>query len=116
MRKKYALACDLKDKPDLIAAYEEWHTPEKIWPSVLKSLGDSGILNMEIYRTSNRLFMVIEVDSSFSFERKASMDEANPKVQEWEELMDQFQQRLPWGLQGEKWVLMNSIFKFEKTR
>lgn len=39
------------------------------------------------------------------------MDAANPKVQEWERLMDGFQQRLPWAKSGEKWVVMDKIFE-----
>ena len=108
--KKYCLAVDLKDNPELIAEYDNWHKTENAWPEIIKSITDSGINNMEIHRTGNRLFMVMETDDSFSFERKAAMDGSNPKVQEWERLMWKFQQPLPWAKDGEKWVLMNKIF------
>lgn len=108
--KKYCLAVDLKDEPELIAEYENWHKTENAWPEIMKSITDSGINNMEIHRTGNRLFMIMETDDSFSFERKAGMDNSNPKVQEWEQLMWKFQQPLPWAKDGEKWVLMNKIF------
>jgi L-rhamnose mutarotase len=39
------------------------------------------------------------------------MDGANPKVQEWEELMWKYQQDIPHAKPGEKWVLMNKIFE-----
>ena len=45
------------------------------------------------------------------FEKKAAMDAANPKVQEWENLMWKYQQALPSAKQGEKWILMNKIFE-----
>ena len=48
------------------------------------------------------MFMILEVDESFTFERKAAMDAANPKVQEWEALMWKFQQALPGSKLGEK--------------
>jgi L-rhamnose mutarotase len=35
-------------------------------------------------------------------------------VQEWEQLMWQFQQELPNAKPGEKWMLMERIFKLEK--
>jgi L-rhamnose mutarotase len=38
------------------------------------------------------------------------MDNANPKVQEWESLMWKYQQALPWAKEGEKWILMEKIF------
>lgn len=109
--KKYCLAVDLIDNPELIAEYDNWHKKENAWPSITKSIIDSGIYNMEIYRTGNRLFMVMETDDHFSFEHKAAMDIANPNVKKWEELMWKFQQPLPWAQKGEKWILMDKIFQ-----
>ncbi|HEY0677642.1 MAG TPA: L-rhamnose mutarotase [Chitinophagaceae bacterium] len=107
---RYCLALDLVDDPILIAEYEQWHRPGKVWQEVRQSLVDSGIIDMEIYRTGNRLFMIIETDDTFSFERKAALDASDPKVQEWEQLMWKFQQPLPWAAKGGKWVLMDRIF------
>ena len=109
--KKYCLAVDLIDNPDLIAEYENWHKKENAWPAITKSIADSGITGMEIYRTGNRLFMIMETDNNFSFERKSAMDSANAKVQEWEQLMWKFQQPLSWAEKGEKWILMDKIFQ-----
>ena len=109
--KRYCLAVDLIDDPELIAEYENRHKNENAWPAITSSITDSGITNMEIYRTGNRLFMIMETDDSFSFEQKAAMDDANAKVQEWEQLMWKFQQPLPWARKGTKWILMNKIFQ-----
>ena len=109
--KRYCLAVDLIDDPELIREYENRHKNENAWPAITKSITDSGITNMEIYRTGNRLFMIMETDDSFSFERKATMDDANPTVQEWEQLMWKFQQSLLWAKTGEKSVLMDKIFQ-----
>lgn len=106
---KYCLTLDLKDAPALIAEYEKYHTA--IWPEIHKSIAGAGITNMEIYRHDNRLFMIMETDDSFSFEKKAEMDAANPKVQEWENLMWNYQQPLKNAAKGEKWVLMKKIFQ-----
>jgi L-rhamnose mutarotase len=106
--KRYCLALDLKDDPQLIAEYEAYH--RAVWPEIKQSILDSGITNMEIYRFGNRLFMIMETDDSFSFDRKSTMDSSNPKVQEWEQLMWKFQQPLPGSKPGEKWVLMERIF------
>ena len=35
---------------------------------------------MEIYRTGNRMFMIMETTDDFDFSTKAAMDEANEKV------------------------------------
>ncbi|PWV49505.1 L-rhamnose mutarotase [Chitinophaga sp. S165] len=106
--KRYCLALDLVNDPVLIAEYEAYH--RKIWPEIQKSIVDSGITNMEIYRIMDRLFMIMEVNESFSFEAKGAADAANPKVQEWEQLMWKYQKALPVAKPGEKWLMMDKIF------
>lgn len=107
--KRYCLALDLKDDPQLIAEYEKYH--EKIWDEITLSIKDSGINDMEIYRLGNRLFMIMETEDNFSFEAKSKADADNPIVQEWETLMWKYQQALPMAKEGEKWILMDKIFK-----
>jgi L-rhamnose mutarotase len=105
---RFCFALDLKPDPALIAEYEAQH--RTVWPEVLASLRRAGIESLEIYRIENRLFMVLEAGDDFSFEKKAMLDAANPKVQEWEMLMWKYQQALPTASPGEKWVLMRQIF------
>lgn len=107
--KRFCFSCDLKDDEKLIAEYEQYH--KKIWPEIDASIKGSGIENLEIYRVGNRMFMIMEVNDTFSFEAKAAADASNPKVQEWEELMWKYQQALPFAKPGEKWVQMKKIFQ-----
>lgn len=109
--KTYCLALDLKDDVTLIDAYEKHH--QQVWPEIISSIKNSGIDSMNIYRTGNRLFMIIQAMDDFSFEKKGEMDKSNPIVEKWETLMDQYQQRLPWAEKGVKWVLMDEIFKLD---
>ena len=113
MLTRYCLALDLKNDPQAIAEYDRYH--QDVWPEVLKSIRDAGIINMEIYRYSNRLFMIMDVDETFSFEQKAAADLANEKVQEWEALMGRFQQVLPGTDPNDKWrwKLMDKVFSLE---
>lgn len=112
MSKRYCLTLDLQDDPQLIADYKRYH--EKIWPEITKSIKDSGIEDLEIYQLGMRLFMVMEVSEQFSFDAKARADRENAKVQEWENLMWKFQKPLPNAKPGEKWLLMDRIFKLDK--
>ncbi|MBL7767964.1 MAG: L-rhamnose mutarotase [Flavipsychrobacter sp.] len=105
---RYCLALDLKEDPELIAQYEAHH--RAVWPEILASIREAGILDMQIYRTGNRLFMIMEVSAAFDGAAKAAADATNPKVVEWEQLMDTFQQRLPWAAPNQKWVPMEKIF------
>jgi L-rhamnose mutarotase len=111
--KKFCLALDLKDDAKLISEYEAYH--KAVWPEILKSITDSGITNMEIYRAGNRLFMIMETIDEFSFEAKSKADAANQKVQEWEQLMWKYQQGLPTAKEGEKWMLMQKIFEIPRS-
>lgn len=108
MTQRLCLALDLKDDPALVAEYTRLH--ERIWPEIAASIRDAGIVSMEIWRIGNRLTMVMETDERFDAAAKAVADAANPKVQEWEQLMWRFQQPVPWADPGQKWVPMQRIF------
>lgn len=107
--RRICYACDLKDNPELIQQYIEYH--QEVWPEIKASIRDAGIMDMEIFQVFNRLFMIMEVNETFDPDIKSKMDTENPKVQEWENLMWKFQQSLPNAEKGEKWVRMQKIFK-----
>ena len=106
--KQYYLALDLKDDATLIAEYEALH--KIISPEILKSIKDSGIQRMQLFRAGNRMFMIMDVSENFSFEEKEKIDKGNPLVQSWETLMWKYQQALPFAKPGEKCVLMDKFF------
>lgn len=108
---RYCFALDLIADETLIREYLTYH--EKVWPEILDSITGSGITHMEIYRVSNRLFMIMETTENFSFEAKSAADTSSEKVQEWENLMWKYQQAIPGGQAGEKWRLMNKIFDLQ---
>ena len=108
-RRRYCLALDLNNDGKLIAEYEQYH--KAIWPEIKESILQGGITDMEIYRLEDRLFMIMETNEDFSFDKKTAMDNANPAVQKWEELMWKYQKAIPGGKPGEKWRLMEKIFK-----
>jgi len=106
---KYCFALDLKDDKKLIEEYKVYH--HSVWPEIIKSIKEAGVEDLEIYLVGNRLFMIMTVNPTFSFEKKASMDANNLKVQEWETLMWKYQEALPTAKEGEKWLLMDKIFQ-----
>ena len=106
--KRYCLALDLVNDPAMISQYIEHH--KAVWPEITDSIKKSGIVDMQIFNVADRLFMVIEVEEGFSFEKKNKMDNQNPYVIKWEELMSTYQKTLPDALPGEKWILMEKVF------
>jgi L-rhamnose mutarotase len=112
---RLCFALDLNNDPELIAEYERWHQPDRIWPDILQSLRSSGIEEAEIFRTHDRLVLVLEVPADFSLDAKAAADAANERVTAWETVMWRYQKPLPWARPGEKWILMQRIFSMRET-
>ena len=104
------LILDLKDDPALIAAYEAHHRPGAVPEAIVRSIRASGIEEMEIHRCGNRLVMVMEASEHFDPGAKSAADAADPAVIAWEELMDNYQQRLPWAPSDTKWMDAERIF------
>ena len=111
--KRYCFSCDLKDDPKLIAEYKEYHAPGNAWPEITQSSKDLGVVDLQIYLTGNRMFMIMDVDERFDPVKKAEVDANNPKVKEWEALMWKYQQALPWAEDGVKWISLEKIFQQE---
>jgi L-rhamnose mutarotase len=107
--KRHCLALDLKEDEALIKKYEEYH--QEVWPEIIQSIKESGIRDMQIYRVGNRMFMIMEVEDDFTFEKKAQIDATYPENEKWEELMWKYQQALPFAKPGEKWLLMEKVFQ-----
>ena len=109
---RHCLTLDLQDVPAKIAEYKRYH--EKIWPEIRDSLYAAGVTQMEIYLLGTRMFMIMDVNEGFSFEKKAQMDSANPKVLEWEAVMANFQ-AVPEGANPvRRWQAMEKVFDLSK--
>jgi L-rhamnose mutarotase len=107
----FLLICDLKDDEEAIQAYVNCH--KAVAPEILESIQIAGVHQMSIYRWRNRLSMILIGDDSFSFEKKAKLDNSNPKVQEWEAFLGQFQTNLPGTPPNWRWALTEKIFEFK---
>ncbi|OOG41356.1 L-rhamnose mutarotase [Rhodanobacter sp. C05] len=105
---RHYYALDLRDDAAAIAEYERLHRPENVWPQITASIRASGVEEMEIFRTGNRLVMAVQVADNYDASARHGIDD--PMTQAWEALMDRYQQRLPWAEAGQKWVPMTRIF------
>lgn len=110
--KSYAQVLDLKDDPDVIEKYKEYH--RNVWPEVLESLRDVGIQKMKIFLLGNHLFMYYEAPDSFDPQRDfQSYTERNPKAKEWNDLMATFQRKVPGAAPDDWWTPMELVFDLD---
>jgi L-rhamnose mutarotase len=107
--KRFCLALELHRDPALIAEYIEHHREGRA--AIHQSIRDAGVLDMQIFELDGRLCMVMDTADDFSFERKAQLDAANPAVQQWETLMEKFQQVDHATDRASKWRPMQKIFQ-----
>ena len=57
--RQYCLTLNLRDDDELIREYEGYHKPGNVWPEVIDSIRESGILDMRIYRSGLLLIMIM---------------------------------------------------------
>jgi L-rhamnose mutarotase len=105
---RHCLTLDLKNDETAISEYKRYHV--KIWPEVRDSLIEAGVLDMEIYLMGTRMFMIMDVNDVFSPSAKAAADRVNAKVQEWEAIMHDFQEKLAESGPEQWWVEMDRVF------
>lgn len=108
MRRRICRALDLVNDASLIAEYERRHAAGAVWPAVIEHLRATGILEMEIWRASDRLFMIVELE-----EEGRPRAEEPTEVTRWESEMSRFQRPLP-GADPDKWMPMTRIFSLDE--
>jgi len=107
---RHVLLIDIDDEPDAIARYEDWHAAGALPPAIGVSIRQAGIVAMEIYRTGDRLVMVLDTREDFDPAAKAAADANDPAVRAWEQQMDGVQRPLAWATPGAKWTEAARIF------
>ena len=110
--KRYCQTLDLRDDPQLIEQYVEAHA--HVWPEIQAGIREVGILDMQIYRLGNRLFMIMDTVDAFDFEADNARLATLPRQAEWEAYVSQFQGCDPAAPSTAKWQRMERIFKLEK--
>ena len=107
--KRYCQTLKLTDNPELIEQYVEAHA--HVWPEIIEGQHAVGILEMQIYRKGNRLFMICDTVDDFDWERDMKRLATMPRQAEWEAYVSQFQGCAANARSDEKWQLMEKIFQ-----
>ena len=111
MPKSIAQVLDLKNDPEVIAKYEEYH--RNVWPEVLDSLENIGIERMEIFRSGHHLFMYCTVPDDFDPKSDFQNYASSERAAEWNDLMSTYQQKVEEADEGDWWHPMSLAFDSE---
>ena len=109
--KRYCQTLELVNDPELIEKYCELHA--HVWPEIIEGQRAVGILDMQIYRFENHVFMICDTVDDFDWEKDMARLAKLPRQAEWEAYVAQFQGCDPSAPSTAKWQLMERIFKLD---
>ncbi len=108
--KRFCQTLELRDDPELIAAYKQLHDQEHMWQEIIDGIRSVGILEMEIYLLGTRLFMIVETPADFDWIESMTRLATLPGQSRWEELTARYQKAASQAASKDKWQLMERIF------
>ena len=109
--KRYCQTLELANDEELIRKYVEVHA--HVWPEVMEGQSEVGILDMQIYRYQNRVFMICDTVDDFDWERDMARLATLPRQTEWEAHVAKYQGCDPSLPSASKWHLMEQIYHLE---
>ena len=109
--KRFCQTLELVADEALIEQYMEVHA--NVWPEVMAGQREVGILDMQIYRSGNRLFMICDTVDDFDWQRDMARLAALPRQAEWEAHVSKYQGCDPDAPSAKKWKLMDKIYQLE---
>ena len=112
--KRYCKTMKLEDDPKLIRKYKEAHAKGEVWPEVSKGMKEVGIIDIEIYRSGNRLFMIMDTVPDFEHDQAMKELAGKPRQAEWEAYVSSFQESDREAPADEKWQLMERIYEMDQ--
>lgn len=107
--KRFCQTLTLVPDEELIRKYVEAHS--HVWPEVMAGQREVGILDMQIYRYENQVFMICDTVDEFDWERDMARLAKLPRQAEWEAFVAQCQGCDPTASSADKWHLMEKIFQ-----
>jgi L-rhamnose mutarotase len=117
MKKTFKRFCKyirLKDDPKLIEEYKKLHAREAGWPEITEGMKQVGIIDMEIYISGTNLFMIMDTKPDFDHEKAMAQLAKLPRQAEWEKLVSKYQETNHDASAGEKWRILEQVFKMDK--
>ena len=97
----------IRVKPGKLEEYKAYHA--SVWPGVLDMIRQCNIRNYSIYFKDGYLFAYFEYVGD-DFDADMAKMAADPKTQEWWDIMEPMQEPLKTRAEGEWWAEMEEVF------
>lgn len=108
--KRYCQMLEIADNPKLIELYKECHSQEKQWKEIRDGIRSVGILEMELYILGNKVFMIVDTEADFEWDKAMKRLATLPRQAEWEAYVSELQGCDPKATSDQKWQLMERMF------
>jgi len=94
-------------KPETLEKYKAYHAA--VWPEILDMIRACNIRNYSIFTKDYKLFAYMEYVGD-DFEADMAKMAADPKTQEWWDIMMPMQEPVETRAEGEWWANMEEVF------
>ena len=91
--------------------YLQYHASQfEKWPEVAKGFCHAQFQQLLVYKKERQLMLVISIPHGESLDRlNPKTTENNPRVDEWNRLMQQYQEGIPGTIPGEVWLFLKPV-------
>jgi L-rhamnose mutarotase len=95
--------------PKLQKEYLDYHATQfEKWPEIAKGFCNAGFQQLLLFRNGRQLMLVISIPRGESLDKlNPKTTENNPKVEEWNKLMQKYQEGIEGTKKGKVWVMLN---------
>jgi len=92
--------------------YLQYHATQfKQWPEVSQGFCNAGFQQLLVYKNGRQLMLVISIPKGADFQKmNGKTTENNPRVNDWNKMMAQYQEGVSGTKPGETWVFFEHLF------
>lgn len=109
---EHVFAVRLVEDSSMVEKYLNYH--KNVWPEVEAGFKKAGYESIQLYHFGNYITMIVKVPPGSDLGEMGQIsNDSNPRVAEWNKLMDGFQKGLPGTREGQTWVVMEKYYEFK---
>jgi hypothetical protein len=109
--KHIILTANLVQDTAMQRAYKDYHATQfKYWPEVSKGFCNAEFQQLQVFENNRQLILIISIPKDKTLDElnpKTTKD--NPRVDEWNKIMQQYQEAIPEAPKGSTWVFFNQL-------